>query len=123
MWYESIIDSGLVPERVLRLFVRLGLKKYESRILELSNNELHKIRQSFKLTSSNSEIAINTEEANHQHYEMSSSVYEYFLGPSMKYSGSEWSIDSYDLKEADFQTLRNYINKCRFSWKKCTFKW
>lgn len=115
MWYESIIDSGLVPERVLRLFVRLGLKKYETRISELTNEELCEVRKSFALTSSNSKIAINTEEANLQHYEMSSSAYEYFLGPSMKYSGSEWSSDSHDLKEADFQTLRTYINKCRIS--------
>ena len=40
MWYEAIIDRGLVPESVLRLFVRLGLKKYESRVLELSEDEL-----------------------------------------------------------------------------------
>ena len=115
MWYEAIIDRGLVPESVLRLFVRLGLKKYESRVLELSEDELCQVRESFKLSSSNSEIAINTEEANGQHYEMSSSVYEYFLGPSMKYSGSEWPSDSYDLTKADLQTIRDYINKCRIS--------
>ena len=107
MWYEAIIDRGLVPESILRLFVRLGLKKYESRVLELSEDELCQVRESFKLTSSNSEIAINTEEANDQHYEMSTSVYEHFLGHSMKYSGSEWPSDSYDLNEADLQTIRD----------------
>ena len=50
MWYETIIDRGLVPESVLRLFVRLGLKKYEARVLELSEDELCQVRESFKLT-------------------------------------------------------------------------
>jgi cyclopropane-fatty-acyl-phospholipid synthase len=80
---ERIVDSGLVPEPVLRAGIRaacaLRLRQERDRSESALVAELR-----------TSEIAIATAEANAQHYEVPPTFFERVLGPHLKYSGCFW---------------------------------
>ena len=38
MWYETIIDRGILPDWALRMFVRQGLKQYDRRVSGIDSN-------------------------------------------------------------------------------------
>jgi hypothetical protein len=56
-------------------------------------------------------IAIDTKAANVQQYEVSTGVFESFLGPSMKYSCSLFTTGHETLLEAETAMLQQYISR------------
>jgi cyclopropane fatty-acyl-phospholipid synthase-like methyltransferase len=56
-------------------------------------------------------IAIETKAANEQQYEVSTGVFEAFLGPHMKYSCSLFPTGKETLAEAEKAMLQEYISK------------
>lgn len=83
MIVERIVDSGLVPERALRGAIRavcaLRLREERRRDPRALIDELRR-----------SDIAIETEAANAQHYEVPAAFFERVLGPHLKYSSCYW---------------------------------
>lgn len=111
MWYEMLIDRGLVPEIIIRKALRLGLRKYSARVRCLSDEDRDKVKRDFRLKSNFAPIAIDTETANEQHYEIPSQFFQNFLSSSMKYSGSVWDFNVTNLEVADSKTLDLYIDR------------
>tara|TARA_B100001750_G_C15484352_1_gene587431 strand:+ start:566 stop:1603 length:1038 start_codon:yes stop_codon:yes gene_type:complete len=111
MWYEYIIDRGLIPEPMLRLIVRSYLWKYSNRVNRLSEFQLHEIQKDFLKDLGIGPIAEEMEMANQQHYEISPKFYERFLGSQMKYSGSIWTAETKCLSSADLGTLDLYLDR------------
>lgn len=58
-----------------------------------------------------SPIAIHTDSANRQHYEVPASFFEAVLGPRLKYSSALWLEDTRNLAEAETNMLETYC--CR----------
>ena len=83
MWLERVVDSGLVPERVLRAGIRgvCALRLYEERRAD---------RAPFIAALRDSEIAVETQAANAQHYEVPAAFFARVLGPHLKYSSCYW---------------------------------
>lgn len=83
MLVERIVDSGLVPEAVLRASIRavcaLRLREQRRANADALVEELRA-----------SEIAIETQAANAQHYEVPPAFFERVLGPHLKYSSCYW---------------------------------
>ncbi|HTL39176.1 MAG TPA: cyclopropane-fatty-acyl-phospholipid synthase family protein [Kofleriaceae bacterium] len=85
MIVERIVDSGLVPEAVLRASIRAvcALRLREQRNAKAGARALvEELRKS--------DIAIETAAANEQHYEVPPAFFERVLGPHLKYSSCYW---------------------------------
>ncbi len=62
-----------------------------------------------------SPIAIETEAANAQHYEVPSAFYRYALGPHFKYSGCWWDDQTKTLEDAEAAMLARYVERGEFA--------
>ena len=77
MWYEKLIDYGLIPEVILRMIIRLQINNRIS--LSDTNTNI------FELFSKG-EISTHSNDANMQHYEIPVDFFNMILGAMMKYS-------------------------------------
>ncbi|HEY5923707.1 MAG TPA: cyclopropane-fatty-acyl-phospholipid synthase family protein [Kofleriaceae bacterium] len=80
---DRIVDSGLVPEPLLRTGIRAicALRLREQRRAD-PDRFIAELRRS--------DIAIATDAANCQHYEVPSDFFRLVLGPHLKYSACHW---------------------------------
>jgi len=89
-----LIHIGLVPDFVIRWGIRLQLRDHLNILAsEGAQEELEKkltIVQKLKTMP----IAIATDEANDQHYEVPAKFYDLCLGPRKKYSSGFWPTKS-----------------------------
>ena len=86
----DLAERGLIPDRAVRAGIRSLVRK------RLHNEEdggceaqLDR-KNDFVLQLQSSPIALNTDKANQQHYEVPAPFFEAFLGPYMKYSSGLW---------------------------------
>ncbi len=91
MWYDSLLEKNKVPDFALRLGIRKLLKERlhqeKKETVELQQAHLMKLIAELK----ESPIAINTAEANEQHYEVPTAFYKFCLGSNLKYSSGYWN--------------------------------
>ena len=111
MWYRHIIDRGVVPDAILRSFVRYGLGKYSRNVGKLTDAQLQAYRDDFLDRSISSSIAVDTDKANRQHYDLPTEVFSTVCGESMKYSGSIWDNGIHTLDAADNRTIKTYLER------------
>jgi cyclopropane-fatty-acyl-phospholipid synthase len=101
---EHLVDSGRVPERILRLGIRAicAQRLREQRApVEVEQERLAALVGEL----SRDEIAIETEAANRQHYEVPADLYRLTLGPHLKYSGCYWPPGAKTLGDAEAAML------------------
>ena len=112
-WYEPLIDRGLVPDPILRAGIRRLLKQ---RLREEDRGgpeqqQAHFMRYVEQLKAS--PIAINTPDANRQHYEVPAEFFNYVLGSHRKYSCCYWAegdtLDSAERRMLDLTAERARI--------------
>jgi cyclopropane-fatty-acyl-phospholipid synthase len=106
MLVERIVDSGLVPEPVLRAGIRAvcALRLREQR--DVRPDELiEQLRAS--------DIAIATDVANVQHYEVPPAFFERVLGPHLKYSACYWPPGITTLGGAEDAMLELYAERAQ----------
>jgi len=80
MWYNSLLARGLIPDWILRRGVQSQGKQ---RLQMMSNADLRQEYQSFLKEASSGEIAVHTDDANNQHYEVDSEFFQYSLGKNL----------------------------------------
>ncbi len=100
-WYEPLIDRGILPDPLIRWQIRSRLRariRHESRG---TIEQRHERFRAFIRDLRESPIAIETDAANVQHYEVPARFFELVLGPRLKYSGCLWSPDVRSLAEAE----------------------
>ncbi len=103
MWYSSLLEKDSLPDFVLRAGIRNLLKqrlKDENKGSQEAQQEhfmklVEELRQS--------PIAVNTTEANEQHYEVPAEFYLKVLGKHLKYSSGYWKegVTDIDTSEKD----------------------
>jgi cyclopropane-fatty-acyl-phospholipid synthase len=97
---ERLIDSGRVPEPLLRRGIRaicaLRLREQRGSVAEQQERLAELVAQL-----SSSEIAIETEAANRQHYEVPAGFFQRTLGPHLKYSSCYWPPGVETLEDAE----------------------
>lgn len=98
----EIAEKGYVPDAWIRVAIRRLLAR---RLAELSANDCEAERDSFLRESRRGPIAIATEVANRQHYEVPSAFYQGVLGPRLKYSCAYWPEGVTALAEAEEHML------------------
>ena len=114
MWYDFPIDYGIFSERSLRRLVSHRLQKYSQMVAELNQDQIQNIQQAFRQECSSGPIAINTSEANQQHYEVPIEFFTHILSQHMKYSGSIWN-KQINMEVSDETTLDCYIDRAQMS--------
>jgi cyclopropane-fatty-acyl-phospholipid synthase len=101
---EKLVDSGLVPESLLRAGIRVvcALRLREER---------HRDHEAFIASLRRSELAVETAAANAQHYEVPAAFFERVLGPHLKYSACYWPAHVHDLGSAEVAMLALYAER------------
>jgi cyclopropane-fatty-acyl-phospholipid synthase len=112
-WYEPLVDRNLVPDKLLRLGIRRLL---EARLRQEDKGnpearQTHLMNYIDRLRSS--PVAINTQEANRQHYEVPAEFFAQVLGAHRKYSCCYWTdgdtLDSAERRMLDLTASRAKI--------------
>ena len=107
MWYNSLLEKNKIPDSLFRVGIRKLLKQ---RLLDenkgnVEAQQAHLMQLIEELKAS--PIAINTQEANEQHYEVPTQFYKYCLGKHLKYSSGYWNegVTDIDTSEKDMLEL------------------
>jgi len=107
MWYDKLVEKNKVPDVLLRVGIRKLLKQ---RLRDENMGDVEMQQQ--HLTSvinflKSSPIAVNTTDANEQHYEIPTRFYQYCLGKNLKYSSGYWKsgVTDIDIAEDDMLAL------------------
>jgi cyclopropane-fatty-acyl-phospholipid synthase len=107
MWYDSLIENDRVPDVLLRQGIRKLLKQRlrDENKGSVEAQQQHMMQLVRELESS--PIALNTGEANEQHYEVPTQFYQYCLGKHLKYSSGYWKpgVTDIDTSERDMLEL------------------
>ena len=102
----KILETDFVPEPL----IRVGIQKMLSDKLTDLHVDDFQIRQKrekdFSLDLRTRPIAIKTDVANEQHYEVPTEFFRYVLGPHMKYSCALWEDGDTSLKDAEERMLK-----------------
>ncbi|MFN0250223.1 MAG: SAM-dependent methyltransferase [Kofleriaceae bacterium] len=101
---ERIVDSGFVPEPVLRAAIR-GVCALRLRQERRSVEDEQARHQALVAELRASDIAIETRAANDQHYEVPPAFFQAVLGPNLKYSSCYWPTGVDDLAAAEHAML------------------
>ena len=84
MWYQPILDRDLVPDSLIRRAIRRRCRE------RLRRERARGDRAAFVAQLRASPIALHTDLANEQHYELPPAFFEAVLGPRRKYSCGLW---------------------------------
>ena len=113
MLQDFVIQTNLVPDTVLRKIIQIllkgTLKKQERIFRQDPDNYLDNYIQSIK----SDKIAVDTSEANEQHYEVPVSFYKQVLGAFLKYSCGYWENNTRLLQDAERNMLDMYIDRAQ----------
>ncbi|WP_379088888.1 SAM-dependent methyltransferase [Pedobacter sp. UC225_65] len=107
MWYDKFLENDQLPDTVLRAGIRKLLKQ---RLADetIGDEELQQ-RKFMNLVNElkSSPIAVNTADANEQHYELPTEFFQYCLGKNLKYSSGYWNpgVKDIDTSEDDMLAL------------------
>ena len=88
---DSLLSKGLIPDALVRAGIRhllsAKLRAEGSGDLEERDQRFTEFRRQLDV----SPIAINTADANEQHYQLPTEFYLHVLGPCLKYSSGYWA--------------------------------
>ena len=107
MWYDGLVEKDLIPDFLIRnrirALLRQRLRDEDKGSAEANKANLLKLIAELKA----SPIAINTADANEQHYEVPTEFYQYCLGKHLKYSSGYWKagVTDIDTSERDMLEL------------------
>jgi cyclopropane-fatty-acyl-phospholipid synthase len=94
---DGLIESGRVPDPLLRLGIRANLALRLARERRKDQSE----RDAFVEQLRASPIAEQVERANEQHYEVPAELFQLVLGPRLKYSSCLWEPGTTTLAQAE----------------------
>jgi cyclopropane-fatty-acyl-phospholipid synthase len=115
MWYNSLLEKNLIPDSLIRVgirrLLRQRLKDENKGSAEAQRKHLDKLIAELK----NSPIAVNTAEANEQHYEVPTEFYQYCLGKHLKYSCGYWKEGVTDINTSEADMLQLTCERAELS--------
>ncbi len=112
---DHLLQQGLLPDQLIRFGINGLLKKRLSDERKGSFNDLEKKRHSLIEELKQSPIAIETDKANDQHYQVPTEFYDYVLGVHKKYSCCLYKSWNETLNEAEENMLNLYLERGQFA--------
>jgi cyclopropane-fatty-acyl-phospholipid synthase len=105
-WYESLVETGLLPDALIRASIRHMLRERLGEQDRGSDSANRAQLVSFLEEMKHGPIALRTDSANAQHYEVPAAFFERVLGPRLKYSSAFYGEDCRSLADAEEAMLR-----------------
>lgn len=99
------VEQGLVPDKVVRLGIRRLLKERLDEIADRDAEAAAEMTTAFVRSLGQAPVALLTEKANEQHYEVPAAFFQAVLGPHLKYSCALWPEGVNTLAEAEAAAL------------------
>ena len=107
------VEQGKLPDAVIRMGIRRLIKQRladeQANHVELCDQKYHDFLQEIK----QSAVAIDTDKANEQHYEVDAAFYQYALGKRRKYSSAYYHPND-TLDQAEENMLALYLERGQF---------
>jgi len=108
---NTLLDGGYLPHAVIRIGIRRLLRERIASIKSASFEKDVERKMEYVELLRSRPIAIETDAANQQHYEVSTGVHEAYLGPRMKYSSCLYAKGGETLSQAEIAMLDSYVKK------------
>jgi cyclopropane-fatty-acyl-phospholipid synthase len=115
---DRVVDSGRVPDPVMAGVIRMLLRRRLARELAGDIASRTRRRRTRVDAWSRGPVAVATDAANDQHYEVPTDLYLQMLGPHLKYSGCLWpdpaahrDVDADDLGAAEAAMLAMTVER------------
>ncbi|TPX30991.1 hypothetical protein SmJEL517_g05570 [Synchytrium microbalum] len=108
---EPAIDRGLLPDILLRRGIRHLLATRAQELDGLSVEDQDERKMQVVASLRKSEIAIRTDAANEQHYEVPTDFFIHSLGPNLKYSCALFKSSTTTLEQAEIAMLDLYMQR------------
>ena len=103
---DDLLAKDIIPDALIRIGIRSRLKDtlkpFEKLDCEGRQAALMKHVRELK----ESPVAIATDEANEQHYELPTSFFRKVLGPHMKYSSGYWDPETTEIETSEARMLK-----------------
>ncbi|KAM4055965.1 mycolic acid cyclopropane synthetase domain-containing protein [Hirsutella rhossiliensis] len=115
MNYDWILDGGYLPQAVIRVGIRRQLRDRLSSIEASGLSEAVEAKMAYLERLRKQPIAIKTNTANKQHYEVGTGVLTACLGPRMKYSSCLYPTGNETLAQAEEAMLQSYLDKAELN--------
>jgi len=106
-----VVERNYIPDSVLRFAIRREIAMEIAKIKKLTFAELITKKLSFVNELKSLPIAIATDKANKQHYEVPDAFYQLVLGPKLKYSSCYWEKADSTLEESEVTMLEMYCER------------
>jgi len=100
-----LVETGRVPDTLLRLIIRAGLARGRWQRRRLTVEQRSERRRELMARFASSPIAVRTQDPNRQHYELPAEFFRAVLGPRLKYSCAYWPPGVHTLAEAEAAML------------------
>jgi len=105
-WSMRLLERDVVPDFLIRRQIRRLLAQRLREVNKGSVDEQQRHLMQFIAQLKMSPIAINTDEANVQHYEVPTRFYQLCLGKRLKYSSAYWPDGCTSLDQAEEEMLQ-----------------
>jgi len=100
--FISLMESGYVPDQIIRAGIKYLLK---NRLIDLYKFEAQAYVDDYVEKLKKSPLAVLTDKANEQHYEVPTEYYDLCLGIHKKYSSCFWDESVTSLNQAEQKAL------------------
>lgn len=110
---DAILDSGWLPPYLIKLCTRQMLRSRVAADNKRTLAQITEAKMSWIEQARTRPMAVSTDAANEQQYEVSTGVFAKCLGPRMKYSCSLWEQGAKNLEEAELAMLELYIPRAQ----------
>lgn len=111
MWYEKLLERNLIPDFLIRSAIRRLLQKRLSEENSGSPEDQHQKQTALIEELRQSPIAIYTDTANEQHYEVPAEFFNRVLGRHRKYSCGLWPEGVTSLSQSEEAMLSLYCER------------
>lgn len=106
-------ESGRLPDPVIRAGVELRLRAKLRHETRGGAAGIADRKRALLERRADGPITINTDDANHQHYEVPSEFFELVLGPRLRYSCCYWPDSISDLEASELAALEQTVDRAR----------
>ena len=103
---DDLLAKDIIPDALIRIGIRSRLKETLKPFEKLDCEDRKAILMKHVVELKESPLAIATDEANEQHYELPTEFFSKVLGPHMKYSSGYWDAGSADIEKSEARMLK-----------------
>lgn len=111
MAFIEFSESGWVPNWLIRFGIRRLLRRRLRQLATENRQGIDRERDAFVAQLRTSPLAVSTDAANIQHYEVPAEFFERALGPRLKYSACYFATPAASLVEAEVAMLRKTVER------------